>query len=602
MAAAHGVAPGDYKDLVLFLATAGIVAPLFQRLKISPILGFLAAGVVLGPYGLGALAERFSWLSAFTMSNPDEVRQLAEFGVVFLLFTIGLELSWERLRLMRRLVFGFGALQVLLCGGAMGAVALLFGQPLVGALAIGAALALSSTAVAVPSMAERKRLHSSAGRATFSVLLFQDLAVAPILIVLGVMGQGGGQTAFKPSDLLALLPAIGGLLAIFAFGRLLLRPMMKSVARAKSEELFVAATLLVVIGAGLVAALTGLSMALGAFVAGFLLAETEYRHQVETTVEPFKGLLLGLFFVSVGINLDIVLLIQKPVLILSVALGLLAVKGVLVFGAGRVFKLSNAISLEAALALAAGGEFAFVVLNEAMSTGVVDRAAGEAVLVAATLSMFTIPSLTALGARVGRGLVRQKEAGLNGPPEEPPGPEEAPRVLIVGYGRVGKLVGEMLDKHEIAWVAVERAPRVMEGERKHGRDLFFGDASRPELLRRCGLMTAPALVVTMDEPEGTEAVVASARELRPEMVIVARARDARHAGKLYALGATNAVPETIEASLQLSEALLVDIGVPMGLIIASVHEKRDEYRQMLNRPDALGAKVRKARDRLIGGG
>lgn len=230
----------------------------------------------------------------------------------------------------------------------------------------------------------------------------------------------------------------------------------------------------------------------------------------------------------------------------------------------------------------------------------VDRATGEAVLVAATLTMFSIPVLTLFGAKIGRGLRRQTEADLNGPPAEAD-PETAPKVLIVGYGRVGKLVAEMLDKHDIAWVAVERAPRVMEGERKHGRNLFFGDASRPELLRRCGMMTAPALVVTMDEPEGAEAVVASARELRPDMVIVARARDARHAGKLYALGATNAVPETIEASLQLSEALLVDIGVPMGLIIASVHEKRDEYRQMLNRPDALGARVRKARDRLIGG-
>jgi CPA2 family monovalent cation:H+ antiporter-2 len=599
MAAAHGVAPGDYKDLVLFLATAGIVAPLFQRFKISPILGFLAAGVALGPFGLGALSDQFSWLAAFTMSNPDEVRQLAEFGVVFLLFTIGLELSWERLRLMRRLVFGFGALQVLLCGGAAAAIAMALGRPLVGALTIGAALALSSTAVSVPSMVEKKRLHSSAGRATFSVLLFQDLAVAPILIVLGVLGQGGGQTAFKPSDLLSLLPAIVGLLAIFAFGRFLLRPMMKSVARAKSEELFVAATLLVVIGAGLIAALTGLSMALGAFVAGFLLAETEYRHQVETTVEPFKGLLLGLFFVSVGINLDVSLVIQQPLAVLAITAGLIVIKALLVFAAGRTFKLSKSVALEAALALAAGGEFAFVVLNEALASGVVDQNAGKLVLVSATLSMFAIPGMVAYGARIGRGLTRrQDEANLVTPPEEPPGPDEKPQVMIVGFGRVGRLVADMLDKHEIPWVAVERAPRIMEEERRKGRNLFFGDASRPELLRRCGLMTAPALVVTMDEPETTEAVVASARELRPEMVIVARARDARHAGKLYALGATNAVPETIEASLQLSEALLVDIGVPMGLIIASVHEKRDEYRQMLNRPDALGARVRRARDRI----
>jgi CPA2 family monovalent cation:H+ antiporter-2 len=580
---ASGVAPGEYKDVVLFLATAGIVVPLFQRLKISPTLGFLAAGVALGPFGLGAMSAQFPWLERLTVSKPDEVAQLAEFGVVFLLFTIGLELSWERLRAMRRMVFGLGALQLGATGVVITGLALAFGQSIPASLAIGAALALSSTAVGLPVLAERKRLQSTSGRAAFSVLLFQDLSVAPILIVLTVVGRGGQTGGFDPKDLLALGPAVLGLLVLVIGGRLLLRPLMKSVARAKSPELFAAASLLIVIGAGLAAAASGLSMALGAFIAGLLLAETEYRHQVELTVEPFKGLLLGLFFVSVGIGLDLSLLVQKPALILGMAAALIVGKTILTFGAARVMGLTTARAIETALVLAAGGEFAFVILNDALATGVLGPDSGRAVLVSATLTMLTIPALAWLGERLGRA-----KAGEGVGPSVEPAPSaegEIPRVLIVGYGRVGRLVGEMLSRHDVPWVALERTPRMVEGGRRSGHNLFYGDAARPEMLKRCGLMTAPALVVTMDSPEGVETVVATAREVRPDMIIVARARDAIQAGKLYALGATNAVPETIEASLQLSEAVLVDVGVPMGFVIASIHEKRDEYRALLQPRD-----------------
>ena len=269
---AHEVSPESYKDLVLFLATAGIVAPLFKRLKINPILGYLLAGVILGPFGLGRFIPYAPWLDYVTVDNPDEIAQLAEFGVVFLLFMIGLELSWERLRLMRKWVFGMGALQVTFCLLAIAAAAVAFGQTVPSAAAIGAALALSSTAVVMQILTEHKRQHSPAGRATFSVLLFQDLAVAPILVTLTILGRSGDGEVFSPRLLLAFAPAALGVMLLLAFGRLLLRPMLKSVARAKSEELFMAACLLVVIGAGLVSALTGLSMALGAFIAGLLLA------------------------------------------------------------------------------------------------------------------------------------------------------------------------------------------------------------------------------------------------------------------------------------------------------------------------------------------
>jgi len=587
------VEPGAYKDVVLFLATAGVVVPLFRRWKISPILGFLGAGVVLGPYGLGALADEVGWLKAFTIDNPQEVAQLAEFGVVFLLFMIGLELSWERLSRMRRYVFGLGTAQVAIGMTVAGSAALLLGQPLAAAIAIGAALALSSTAIVMPILTEQKRQHSLAGRATFSVLLFQDLAVAPILVTLTLLGRGGGDAA-SPNLLAAFAPAVIGVLLLLGVGRLVLRPMLRSVAKAKSEELFVAACLLVVIGAGLVSALTGLSMALGAFIAGLLLAETEFRHEVEVTIEPFKGLLLGLFFVSIGIGLNVPLLLEKPAEILGAAAGLLAVNAAVIFGLARLFGLKWRAAVEAALLLAGAGEFAFVILGQAMEQKLVGRETGEAILVAATLSMTCIPFLAAVGAKIGGRRIAPSEL----PSEADSAAEGAaaePRVIICGYGRVGKLVGEMLGRHDMGWVAVEKDPRLVEAARRSGDAIYFGDASRSEFLLRAGLGDAPALVVTMDDPDGAEAIVATARQLRADLTIVARARDARHAHRLYELGATDAVPETVEASLQLSEALLVEIGVPMGLVIASIHERRDEFRKALNRPEALGGRTRARR-------
>lgn len=581
------VSPGEFKDVVLFLATAGVVVPLFRRWNISPILGFLGAGVVLGPYGLGSLADEIPWLAVVTVEKPEDMAQLAEFGVVFLMFMIGLELSWERLRLMRRFVFGMGGLQVALSTTLIAAAAYAFGQPLASAAAIGAALALSSTAVVMPLLAESKRQHSQAGRATFSILLFQDLAVAPILITIAILGAPAGE-GLSPNRLLAFAPAVAGLAALVAFGRFLLRPMLRSVAKAKSEEMFMAASLLVVVGAGMLSAVTGLSMALGAFVAGLLLAETEYRHEVERTIEPFKGLLLGLFFVSIGIGLDLSRLTANPLPILGMSVGLMLLTGLVVFGLARLFGLATRPALEAALLLAAGGEFAFVILGSAMDQGVVGQDVGQMILVASSLSMICIPFLGMLGQKLGG---REKAAPVN-TPIDPADNEGAPRVLVVGYGRVGQLVGEMLTGHEIPWVAVERDPRLVERGRRGGAQVFYGDAARPEFLKHCGLDGAQALVITMDSPEGAEAVVGAAREMRQDLTIVARARDARHAKRLYDLGATDAVPETIEASLQLSEATLVDIGIPMGLVIASIHERRDAFRKELNRPEALGGRRR----------
>ena len=564
-----------YKEALLFLATAGVVAPLFFRLRISPVLGYLLAGVALGPYGLGSLDRRAPWLNALAI-NVEAIDRLAAFGVVALLFTMGLELSFERLRLTRRLVFGLGLGQVVVTTLALGAVAWALGLPPAAAATIGAALAMSSTAIVIPVLVESKRLGAPVGRASFSVLLFQDLAVAPLLVMAGAVASGSerglGWALFS-----ALVPAALALAALIVFGRIALRPFFHFVAETKSPEFFMAACLLVVLGDGLAAAASRLSMALGAFVAGLLLAETEYRREIEVTIEPFKGLLLGLYFVSVGAEINPALILARPGLNLGLAAALIAVKGVILMGLAWGFRLPARIGAEMAMLLGPGGEFGFVMIGAALAGGLVDRALATTLAAAVAISMLAIPALAKLGQRIGSAPRPQAGAA---PEETPPGDENG-RVIIVGYGRVGALIGDMLDVHKIPFIAVDSDARLVARARAAGRRVYYGDASRPDYLPRCGLETARAVVVTMDSPSANEAVVAITRSLRRDVTLVARARDAKHARALYQLGVTDAVPETIEASLQLSEAVLVDIGVPMGFVIASVHDKREEYRKIL---------------------
>jgi monovalent cation:H+ antiporter-2, CPA2 family len=564
-----------YKETLLFLATAGVVAPLFFRLRVSPVLGYLLAGVVLGPYGLGSLAQRAPWLSAFAI-NVEAIDRIGAFGVVALLFAMGLELSFERLRRMRRLVFGLGLAQVVVTTLILSSIAWRVGLAPPSALTVGAALTMSSTAIVLPMLVESKRLHSGAGRASFSVLLFQDLAVAPLLVMVGAI-SAGSERGLGWQLVSTLGPAALGLAALVIFGRLALRPFFHFVAETKSPEFFMAACLLVVLGDGLAAAASRLSMALGAFVAGLLLAETEYRREIEVTIEPFRGLLLGLYFVSVGAEINPAYIVAQPGLVIGLAVALEAVKAVTLFALGRAFRLPPRVSAEIALLLGPGGEFGFVVIGAALSAALIDRAMSTTLVSAVALSMLALPGLAKLGARIGSA---PRATADGAPPETPPESDES-RVIIVGYGRVGGLIGDMLDRHKIPFIAVDSDARLAARAKTEGKPVYYGDAARPEYLRRCGLETARAIVVTMDSPAANEKVVETTRQLRPDVTLVARARDAAHAHALYELGASDAVPETIEASLQLSEAVLVDIGVPMGLVIASVHEKRDEYRRIL---------------------
>jgi CPA2 family monovalent cation:H+ antiporter-2 len=578
-----------YREAMVFLATAGVVVPLFHRLKISPVLGFLFAGAALGPSGLGRLAGENTWAALFTIADVKGVASLAEFGLVFLLFMIGLELSWERLVRMRRLVFGLGLAQVAICTAALATIGhFYFGVALAPAILMGMALAMSSTAVVMPVLAETGRLNGATGRVAFSVLLLQDLMVAPALFFVSVMARG--DSGFTLADAFSIfLPALAALAGLIIFGRLFLRPLFHMVAAARLTELFMAACLLVVVGEALVTAAAGLSMGLGAFIAGLLLAETEFRREIEVTIEPFKGLLLGLFFVSVGAGLDIDAVVANPAPVLVNAIGLIGVKTAIIFILARVFGIGMRNGAEAALLLAPGGEFAFALLTSAIGAGVLPGHFGADAMVVVTLTIFLIPLFGQLGARLARRASvgnETRNAHL-----APTGALAGERVIIVGFGRIGGLVGEMLTRHAVPFVAVENAVEIVAAQREKGVEIYWGNATRREFLLNCGIARARALVVTVENTAAAAEIVRIAHEIRKDLVIVARARDARHATTLYRLGASDAIPETIEASLQLAETVLVDIGVPMGFVIASIHERRDEFRKMLQ-PTEENARAR----------
>lgn len=567
-----------YKDTLIVLATAALVAPAAARLKVSPIIAFLVAGFVLSPKVLGALATSIPVLGAATIGSTDGVAAVAEIGIVFLLFLIGLELSFERLLLMRRLVFGMGSLQVVLSGSLLALAALTIGQPAAAAIVIGAALALSSTAVVVELLAGQKRLTSSTGRASFSILLLQDLAIVPIILMVGILSR---ESAGLPAVgvLMALAQGAVGLLTIVLAGRLLLRPLFRLAASAGTPDAFIAAAVLVAIGTGVATASLGLSMALGAFTAGLLLAETEYRRAIEAVIEPFKSLLLGVFFFSVGLKIDPATLLGSPLAVLATSAGLIAIKLAVTLPLLRLFGFSRPVAIETALVLAPGGEFAFVIVSLALVSALIDPATGSVVMAATALTMAMIPSLDWIGRRIG-----QSAAGPKQLPSEamtPPPDDHQPRVLLVGGGRVGRLVSELLSRRKVAHLIIDRDPRQVARLRRDGREAYYGDASQLAFLELCGLQEATAMVITVDERTAVDRLIALVREHRPDLAIVARAHDAAHAVQLYKAGVSDAVPETIEAGLQLSEAALVAAGVAAGHAIAEVHEKRDEFRAEL---------------------
>jgi monovalent cation:H+ antiporter-2, CPA2 family len=572
------VDPAIFKDAMIVLATAAIIVPLVKRWKVSPVLAFLLAGAVLGPNGIGAFAGLLPQLGWISVGDEKGLGIIGELGVVFLLFLIGLELSTARMLTMKRLVFGLGTLQVVLSAIPIALVAAWLGARPGAAVIIGASLALSSTAIVVEMLSQQRRLTSATGRVTFAILLLQDLAVMPLLFLVAIQA-GDNQGSLIAGILQALGQAGLAVAVIIAAGWVVMRPLFRLVAASASVELFVAATLFVAVGSGLLSAAAGLSMTLGAFLAGLLLAETEYRKAIEATVEPFKGLLLGVFFFSVGMSLDVVWLARNAIPVLGATAALLLLKGLVVAGLARAFRLSGRSTIESAFLLAPGGEFAFIAIGLALAHDIVKPDIGSFAIAITTFTMVLIPLLD----RVGRRLAHKV---LPAPPIEPimleaPPDDIAPRAIVVGHGRVGELVSDMLTRHGVPYLVVERDAKLVGPWKNRGRPIYFGDAKTPAFLERCGIAEAAAFIITIHLRNEIDELVRVVRDIRPDIVIVARAKDAQHASHLYDLGVTDAVPETIEASLQLSEAALVGLGVPAGPVIASIHEKRDEYRAVM---------------------
>jgi CPA2 family monovalent cation:H+ antiporter-2 len=567
------------REIILFLALAGILIPTLQRLRINQVLGFLAVGALVGPFGLGLLARDLPWLAWLTFPNGEEVSTLAELGVLFLMFMIGLELSAARLWSMRRWVFGAGTMQVAASALAIGGAVYLLGQPLEAAIILGLVLSLSSTAVVMQLMSEQHTTGSQLGQAVFAVLMLQDLAVVPILILIGALGSSGGDGAGTSVTMLALVAIAKAAVAIaliYLVGGRVVHPLFRAFARHRQPDVFMALILLSTLGIAGLSAAAGLSMALGALIAGLLLAETEFKHEVELMVEPFKGLLMGLFFMTVGMGMDARQVVEHPLWLAAAVAGLVLIKAAVVTLLFRAGGLSWPRALEGGLLLGQGGEFAFIVIGYATSSKLLDAALGGRVMLAVGLSLFITPLLAKLGHSIGdkwESDERAQAAKLDERALE----SARGRIIIAGFGRVGQQLAKLLTGQGIAFVAFENDAKLVSKLHAQGVPVYFGNAARPELLRRVHADEAPAIVLTMDHPASALQAVRGIRREFPHAQLFVRSRDEKHARALKLAGASVVVPETLEASLQLSAFVLEAMGMEERAVDRIVDNERDLF-------------------------
>ncbi|RAI65616.1 glutathione-regulated potassium-efflux system protein KefB [Pseudomonas fluorescens] len=557
---------------VVFLLAAVLIVPLAKRLQLGAVLGYLFAGVIIGPSVLGLI------------DNPQSVAHISELGVVLLLFIIGLELSPRRLWVMRKSVFGVGLAQVLLTGSVIGVVALwVFGQPLNTAIVLGLGLALSSTAFGLQSLAERKELTSPHGRLAFAILLFQDIAAIPLIAMVPLLA-GGNQATTAGEDLNHGLQVLVSIAVVVIGGRYLLRPVFRVVTKTALPEVSTATALLVVIGTAWLMELAGISMALGAFLAGLLLADSEYRHELEAQIEPFKGLLLGLFFISVGMGANLSLLLSMPVAVLGLTLLLIAIKLPLLFVVGRLAGgLKKVSAIRLGIVLAAGGEFAFVVFKIGRDHGLFAAELYDLLVLTITLSMAVTPLLLLVCAR----LVSPKVQPVEVPEKFREIDADAPRVVIAGMGRMGQIVARILRAQNIKFVALDTSVETIELSRSFGGvPVFYGDPMRPEILSAAKVGEAEFFVIATDDPDTNIKTAELVHKLYPHMKIIARARNRQHVHRLMDVGA-HAVRETFYSSLEMSRKTLIGLGLTQAQADARIKRFKQHDEEVLEAQHAV---------------
>ena len=559
-----------FSDALVILGAAGIVIPAFARIRISPIIGFILIGFLIGPSMLGGMANQYPWLHFITISNEHRIEPFAELGIILLLFSIGLELSFRRLWSLRRLVFGVGAAQLLGAAAIIGLVLFWMGQSVTGSIGLGLALALSSTAIVLPLVGT----HTPVGRSALAMLLFEDLALVPIVFALGAMAPHAADVGVGS---LLVTMMVGGLVAVamlFA-GRLVLPKLFAQAARTKNPEMFLAACLLIVIVASMVTSGIGFSPILGALIAGIVIAETEYRGEVEIITAPFRGLGLGIFLITVGMSVDLKLVLANWQELLLALVAVLGVKAVVTAALLRLGGAQASVAAETGVLMASPSETTLIVLASAAAAQLIAPETAAFWQILTAIGLTVTPMLAKLGRLAGNQVGRQELAGQLDASFDTAAPGQ---VIILGFGRVGRIVADMLDTHNKDYLAVDSDVDAVSAARKAGYDVLFGDVAHPELLQKARHRKPSAFILTMDNPVLVKRLARQLRRAFPELPIVARARDTAHAAELYKAGVTDAVPETLEASLQLSEAALVDLGVAMGPVIASIHEKRSELR------------------------
>jgi len=566
-------------DTLVILGAAGLIIPIFARFRISPVIGFILVGLAVGPSGFGAMVGRYPWLKHISISNPEAIAPFAELGVILLLFSIGLELSFKRLWSMRNLVFGVGALELLGSGAIIASALYLMGTHTAAAIGLGLALALSSTALVLPMVGTQ----SQVGRAAFSMLLFEDLALVPIIFLLGAIAPTNSEDGL--TDLVSVL-ALGGatVVAMLIAGRFILPRIFAQAARTKSPEVFLAASLLVVIFASLMTAIVGLSPIVGALLAGLLIAETDYHGEVEVMTAPFRGLALGVFLLTVGMSLDIDVIVRQWPALLGAIFGVIIVKALVTAVLLRVYGARRGVAAEVGVLMGSPSETTLIVLATAAAANIIDAQTAIFWQIATAIGLTLTPVL----ARVGHDFARRIElASSERDPLEEAAQNDQQITVVIGFGRVGRMVCDLLRGHNQSFIVVESDPDVVASGRRVGYPLIFGDVTRLEMLDRLRLGHARALILTMDDPVLSVNVTKRVRNWVPQLPIIVRARDAQHASDLYKAGATEAVPETLESSLQLAETALVELGVAMGQVIASIHQKREDLRESIKEQSGL---------------